>query len=148
MTDFDGCSCTGINLDKFIQPMILLFLAEQDLHGYGLTQKIMNSPMFKGEKPDPTGVYRFLKSMENRQFVVSTWELAESGPPKKIYKITATGMTCLETWIDTLRDYVKSITSIVSAADGILGARITSKLAECPARKAKTAKQTIPGGIK
>ncbi len=99
MLDFDQCACAGSNLDKLIQPTILIFLAEEELHGYGLVQKIMNSPMFKGAKPDPTGVYRFLKSMEVRNLVVSSWEFVESGPPRKTYKITTEGVACMEKWI-------------------------------------------------
>ena len=128
MTDFDQCACAGINLDKLVQPTILLFLAEQDLHGYGLIQKIMDSPMFKGEKPDPTGIYRFLKSMEDRQLVVSSWDLAESGPAKKIYTITGEGVVCLQRWISTLRDYLTSIETLVTVADRLLEARTTASL--------------------
>ena len=127
MKDFDQCACSGINLDKFVQPLILLCLAEQDLHGYGLIQEIMNSPMFKGEKPDPTGVYRFLKSMEDRHLVVSSWDLAESGPPKKIYRITGDGFACLEHWISTLRDYLDSIRALVCGADRLLKTPRTRK---------------------
>jgi len=128
MLDFDQCACAGINLDKLVQPTILLFLTEQNLHGYGLIQKIMDSPMFKGEKPDPTGIYRFLKSMEDRQLVVSSWDLAESGPPKKIYKITGEGEACLQRWISTLRDYLASIETLVAVADRILEARTVPSL--------------------
>ena len=120
MTDFDRCACSGINLDKFVQPMILLCLAEEDLHGYGLTQKIIDSPMFKGEKPDPTGVYRFLKSMEERNLVVSSWDLPASGPPKKIYRITSEGMACLERWVVTLRDYLKSLQALIASSERTL----------------------------
>ncbi len=123
MRDFDRCACAGINLDKFVQPMILFFLTQEDLHGYGLIQKIMDSSMFKGEKPDPTGVYRFLKSMEDRKLVVSSWDLKESGPPKKIYRITGEGIACLEKWIETLRDYTKSIEALVKDADRMLEVR-------------------------
>ncbi len=128
MSDFDQCACAGINLDKLVQPTILLFLAEQDLHGYGLIQKIMDSPMFKGEKPDPTGIYRFLRSMEDRKLVVSSWDMAESGPPKKIYTITGEGVGCLQRWTSTLRNYQTSIETLVAVADGILEARATATL--------------------
>ncbi|MBI5250325.1 MAG: PadR family transcriptional regulator [Desulfomonile tiedjei] len=122
MVDFDQCSCAGINLDKLIQPMILIFLAEQELHGYGLVQKIMNSPMLKGTKPDPTGVYRFLKSMEGKNLIISSWEFVDSGPPKKTYRITGEGMACMEKWITTLKIYVRSIDDLLNAADKILEA--------------------------
>ena len=126
MFDFDQCACAGNNLDKLVQPTILLFLAEQDLHGYALIQKLMDSPMFKGEKPDPTGIYRFLRSMEDRQLVVSTWDLTASGPAKKVYTITANGMECLQRWTSTLRDYLASIETLVTVADRILESRTTA----------------------
>jgi DNA-binding PadR family transcriptional regulator len=134
MLDFDQCACAGINLDKMVQPTILLFLAEQDLHGYGLIHKLTDSPMFKGEKPDPTGIYRFLKSMEERRLVVSSWDIAETGPPKKVYRITGEGEACLQRWTNTLREYLTSIETLVAAADRILesrtatGVEIASKL--------------------
>jgi PadR family transcriptional regulator, regulatory protein PadR len=117
MSDFDHCACSGINLDKLVQPMILLSLAEQRLHGYGLIQKITESPMFRGEKPDPTGIYRFLKAMEERNLVVSAWDMPEAGPPKKTYTITPEGLACLERWLATLRDYLNSLQALVASAD-------------------------------
>jgi PadR family transcriptional regulator PadR len=121
--DLNQCPCAGVNLDRFIQPMILVFLAQEDLHGYGLIQRIMDSPIFKGDKPDPTGVYRSLKLMEKRQLVVSSWVHEEmSGPPKRRYKITAEGMMCLQRWFCTLQDYVASIDVFLKTADRVLSA--------------------------
>ncbi len=120
MTDLTQCPCSGMNLDKLVQPTTLLFLAEQDMHGYALAQEMTASPMFKGDKPDPTGVYRFLKNMEDRSLVTSEWDLAESGPAKKIYKITAAGMACLERWIASLHDYHASIEALLESADAVL----------------------------
>ena len=121
MTDLTQCPCTGMNLDKLVQPTILLLLAEQDLHGYALVQKMTNSPMFKGDKPDATGVYRFLKAMEDRSHVISEWDLTESGPPRKIYKITASGVACLDRWVASLQDYLESIQTLLASAAGVLG---------------------------
>jgi len=120
MSDLDRCSCAGINLDKLVQPAILTLLAEQDLHGYGLIQRIMTFPLFRGEKPDPTGVYRFLKAMERRSLVAAQWDIMESGPPKKTYKITAEGKACLAQWISTLADYREAIDALVVHAAKIL----------------------------
>lgn len=119
MVDLNQCPCAGINLDRLIQPTILLFLAEQELHGYGLIQKIMGSPMLNGEKPDPTGVYRSLKILENRGLVISSWELVESGAPKKIYKITAEGITCLSKWTGTLAEYRLAIEALIDRIEGL-----------------------------
>jgi PadR family transcriptional regulator PadR len=126
MIDLNQCPCAGINLDKLLQPSILLSLADEQLHGYGLIGRITDSPMLKGEKPDPTGVYRVLKTMEERGLVSSRWDLVESGKPKRIYKITDQGIDCLARWISSLNDYRASIDELLSHAEGALS-KIRSK---------------------
>lgn len=120
MNDFVRCPCAGINLDRLVQPIILALLAQEDLHGYGLIQKIVDSSMFTKEKPDPTGIYRFLKTLESRGLVLSNWDLSSPGPPKKIYRITTDGVACLETWIKTLEEYMTSIDHLLEDAKGML----------------------------
>lgn len=120
MNDLDHCPCAGINLDKLVQPTILALLARQDLHGYGLVQKITEDKLFAGEKPDPTGVYRFLKILEQRGLVTAEWELPDSGPSKKVYRITPEGVACLERWIVTLEEYRLSIDTLLSGAKSTL----------------------------
>ena len=114
--DFGECPCLGQTLDKFIQPAILTILAKQASHGYKLVQHIANMPILKGRKPDPTGVYRVLKTMENRRLVVSAWNASESGPAKRLYKLTPTGKECLYRWIETLEDYQESIGKFLATA--------------------------------
>ena len=89
--DLIGCPCTGATLDKLIQPAILAVLADGPIHGYGLAERLGVMPAFAGEKPDVSGVYRFLKAMERRGLVSSSWDLSENGPAKKTYAITAAG---------------------------------------------------------
>ena len=108
----DKCSCTGNNLDKLIQPAILTVLAEQELHGYKIAHVISVMQAFQGQKPDITGIYRSLKSMESRGLVVSSWETSESGPAKRFYKLTATGVECLNRWIETLAEYRQNIDTL------------------------------------
>ncbi len=120
MNDLDQCPCAGINLDKLLQPTILALLAESDLHGYGLIQKIVNSVVFRNGRPDPTGIYRFLKIMETRGLVISEWDLTAVGPPKKTYKITSDGVTCLARWIETLEEYRTSVNRLIRTAKAVL----------------------------
>lgn len=128
MNDLDRCPCAGINLDKLVQTTILALLAESDLHGYGLIKKIMDWSMFGGEKPDPTGIYRFLKILEKRGLVISEWDLAAIGPPKKVYKITSDGVTCLEKWIETLDEYRTSVDHLIRNAKAMLERSRTGRL--------------------
>ena len=63
------CACKGGNLDRFIQPIILLILAEEADTGYGVFKKMGEFSMFRESRPDATGVYRYLRIMEQRELL-------------------------------------------------------------------------------
>ena len=114
--DVNECPCGGGNLDKLVQPAILAILIEGPLHGYALAERIGKMPISGGHSPDVTGVYRFLKWMENNGLVVSSWDLSESGPARKSYQITSAGRKCLSHWIETLEQYRQGITDLLKTA--------------------------------
>ena len=58
------CPCSGATLDKLVQPAILAALTEGPIHGYRLAERINEMAGLFGEKPDVSGIYRFLKKME------------------------------------------------------------------------------------
>jgi PadR family transcriptional regulator, regulatory protein PadR len=115
-SEINTCPCMGGTLDRLIQPAILAVLAEGPLHGYRLAQRIGGIPGFGGQEPDMSGIYRFLKAMERRGMVVSSWDLPETGPSKKSYSITAEGRHCLERWVSTLEAYRQSVGSLLKVA--------------------------------
>lgn len=110
------CSCKGYNLDKLLQPNILILLAKQNLHGYLIIQELENKNLFRGEKFDNTGIYRTLKTLEDRALVDSEWDIDGTGAAKKVYKITNAGRECLKNWIKTLEDYKQIIETIITDA--------------------------------
>jgi len=114
--DLTACPCAGRTLDKLIQPAILVVLAEGPLHGYRLAERIGALPGLAGGKPDVSGIYRFLKSMQRKGLVVSSWDLSESGPAKKSYQLTPTGQRCLRQWIATLEAYRDGIGVLLKLA--------------------------------
>ena len=116
MLALETCPCTGGTLDKLIQPAILAVLAKGPLHGYKLAERIGGMPLSKGRKPDVSGVYRALKAMEGRDFVVASWDLSDSGPTKKSYRLTEAGGQCLFRWIETLKQYRQGITVLLKTA--------------------------------
>lgn len=118
------CSCKGYNLDKLLQPNILIILAKQKLHGYMIIQELGFGDKFHAKKVDNTGVYRTLKTLEDRGMVRFEWDLDEPGPAKKTYMITDKGLQCLETWIQTLEDYKNSIESLIKEAKNVFLDRI------------------------
>ena len=114
--DMGDCPCAGGTLDKLIQPAILVILAEGPLHGYRLVERLGEMRMLAGHKPDASGVYRFLKGMEGRGLVNSTWDTSGTGPAKRVFQMTASGQSCLRVWIATLEAYRDGINSLLKAA--------------------------------
>ena len=121
--DLGECPCTGGTLDKLIQPAILVVLADGPLHGYRLADRIGKMSIFRGHKPDTSGVYRFLKGMECKGLVVSSWDTSHGGPAKKCYEITSAGLCCLQQWIKTLEAYHEGINALVRSARRVAAKR-------------------------
>lgn len=115
MLSLDDCPCSGNNLGKMLHPAILTVLARGPLHGYRLLESLAKFQILRGERPDPTGVYRILRSLEELGFVSGEWDLERPGPARRVYRITDEGRLCLETWLDTLRDYRQSLDELITA---------------------------------
>lgn len=112
------CPCKGKYLDKMLQPAILSLLYDEKLHGFVLIQKLSENPMFDGSMPDKTGVYRYLKKMEDSELLQSDWELQEDGGrPRRIYTITEKGKLCLANWSDALKQYADSVDQLIDEID-------------------------------
>ena len=127
MIDLSQCPCSGRTLGKMVQPAIVATLAQEALHGYRIAEHVAHMPAFKGRRPDPTGVYRLLRSMEKRGLVLSSWDLSASGPARRLYRLTGDGERCLSRWIETLRNYRQTVGQLLedlerAAEDRRLGA--------------------------
>ena len=103
------CPCSGGTLDKLVHPAILIVLSRERLHGYEIATLLAKMPMFRGQRPDTTGVYRCLRRMEKRGYVASTWTRSETGPSKRVFTATAQGRHCLSRWVQTLSEYGETI---------------------------------------
>lgn len=112
--DFDQCPCSGKTLGRLIQPMIMALLAEEPLHGYLLVQRMGQTRMFCHQPPDPTGVYRMLRSMEDDELVTSNWDLGDTGPAKRRFALTPQGRECLAAWTRTLEQYAGAINELLA----------------------------------
>lgn len=110
---FASCPCSGKNLDKMVKPAIMAVLAGGPLHGYAILSALGENGFFaESEKPDPSGVYRILKDMETQEQVTTEWDLASSGPARRVYTLTEAGVECLRTWDETLEKYQQRISHI------------------------------------
>ncbi len=92
----------------------MALLADGPQHGYALVQRLSESPLLDGTKPDDTGVYRLLDALERQRLVRHEVEESELGPSKRVYQLTPSGKTCLRKWINTLDNYQRAIASLVA----------------------------------
>ncbi|AHF80618.1 PadR family transcriptional regulator [Thermococcus paralvinellae] len=71
--------------------IILNFLKEEPLHGYGIMQRL--SEFFKDYTPSPGVVYPILASLKRSGYIET---VSEGKRDKKVYKITEKGLEYLE----------------------------------------------------
>lgn len=112
--DFDDCPCSGKTLARLLQPAVMAVLAKGPLHGYSIGQELERLAIFKDQPPDPTGIYRTLHAMEESGLVESTWDLSDSGPAKRRFRLTGEGRQCLGKWQGTLARYTEAISELLA----------------------------------
>ncbi len=115
MDVLDACACSGGNLPRFVQPVLLALLAQEPAHGYALMQRLENTGLFAPQSPDMTGCYRMLRDME-RSGVLASVPCRGEGPSRKKYVVTALGRRCLKRWIASLsenRDHLERVLGLL-----------------------------------
>lgn len=124
--ELNECAHLGKTLSRLSQPTILTILAASDepLHGYVIVQRAAKSPMFGGSKPDPTGIYRTLKAMEEQGLLTSVWDTPKSGPAKRAFSLTEKGQKTLRRWVDALACYQATIGELRKEASQALGIEV------------------------
>lgn len=116
MIDFELCPCSGATLDKLIRPAILSVLTAGPLHGYSLVEKLAELRIARGCRPDATGIYRALHSMQEADFVTARWDTKTGGPARRIYRLTPRGRQCLKRWVATLAEYDAALRQLLATA--------------------------------
>ena len=107
----ERCACEGGTLTKFVQPVILHILSKEQVSGYQLIRLMTDYEMFLDDPPDPAGIYRYLKILENRGLIVQQETSDQIGSP---YELTNAGRICLSSWQETLENYHRSIESLIA----------------------------------
>jgi poly-beta-hydroxybutyrate-responsive repressor len=77
---------------NFLRPCLLLLLREHPAHGYELLER---AQAFGFDRSDPGGLYRTLRLLEAGGLVRSAWERSDTGPDRRIYELTRSGMESL-----------------------------------------------------
>jgi len=112
--DFDECACSGKSLARMLRPAVMGLLAAGAAHGYQLAQRLGQMKMFDCQEPDHAGLYRVLKQMEDEGLLTSAWDLAETGPARRVFTITADGAACLGQWKKTLAGYRDAVDEVLA----------------------------------
>jgi poly-beta-hydroxybutyrate-responsive repressor len=98
-TQESGCHCKVERVPNFAQPRLLLELAKKSAHGYELIERLSREG---GEITDPGNFYRMLRALEEDGMVCSTWDTQNTGPARRVYKLTDQGVDYLHAWVATL----------------------------------------------
>ena len=109
-----ACHCEGH--DKFIDPCLLLLIAQNSSHGYDLIEKLERYG-FTGV--DPTKAYRHLRHLEQEGFLESAWSTENPGPARREYKITKEGLDFLQTWPQAIEKSIEAYKAFIVDLDAL-----------------------------
>ncbi len=85
------------------------------MYGLEIINELSKKPMFMDHSPDPTGVYRYLKKMEDDGQLRSEMKASDNRVRAiKVYSITDHGRQCLANWAVALGQYSVDIIGLVS----------------------------------
>jgi poly-beta-hydroxybutyrate-responsive repressor len=108
-----GIPCPKGKIERFIEPCLLLLLAEKPAHGYELMDNLEQFD-FDPRCQDPGQIYRYLRRMETEGLVESAWESGDTGPARRSYRITGDGLSLLTAWMKTLEKRVNIINKLIT----------------------------------
>jgi len=100
---------------RLIEPALLAFLQEENLHGYGLLEKLEALGL---GGVNPSVIYRILRDYEEIGLVTSDWDSEESqGPPRRVYALTQQGRDALKRAAGSLKQTISRIEIILGEID-------------------------------
>ena len=96
----------------FLRPCLLLLLREDgEAHGYDLLESVC---AFGFDRSDPGALYRSLRRLEKDGLVRSGWRESDSGPRKRVYSLTDTGVAELDHRASDLAEGERRIDAFLS----------------------------------
>ena len=103
----------------FLQPCLLLLLAEGPQHGYSMLEELERRNLL-GSGVDVGNLYRTLRKMEALELVQSSWSGGD-GPNKRVYQITPQGKSLLQQWAGALEQRTSILTTFLNEFHRIFG---------------------------
>jgi PadR family transcriptional regulator PadR len=87
---------------RWIEPFVLLLVAERPSHGYALIGRL-NELEITSNGVDVGMVYRALRKFDAEGLMETEWEL-ETGSPRRGYRLTALGHQRLDEWVEVMAE--------------------------------------------
>lgn len=104
----------------FLQPCLLLILAEGPQHGYGMLEELGRRNLL-GAEVDVGNLYRTLRKMEASGLVESAWSGPGAGPNKRVYRISSRGEEVLKRWAGALEQRTKLLNRFLDEFHRVYG---------------------------
>lgn len=108
----------AVQFGRGAQSFILLILAQGRSYGYGIRQRLEDEFGYQ-HAADPGALYRLLREMEAAGLIESTWNIAETGPARRYYQLTASGREELKNGAERLRRQAKRIDRFFELYQGL-----------------------------
>jgi DNA-binding PadR family transcriptional regulator len=112
-----------LTVRRYVEGCLLLLVAERPGHGYELVERLA---AFGLEKVDSATVYRVLRSLDRGGLVDSSWEEAESGPVRRRYRISRSGLMRLRAWVSAANASASDLASFVARHRQLEGSSVPS----------------------
>jgi poly-beta-hydroxybutyrate-responsive repressor len=110
------------HLYRFLEPVVLLALKKRGhSYGYELSQELRGHVLTDAEI-ERAALYRLLRQLEATNHVVSAWDVDDSGPARRVYRLTADGEHHLQEWATVLDHVARSLSRFVRDARALTGA--------------------------
>ncbi|MBS7631636.1 helix-turn-helix transcriptional regulator, partial [Candidatus Bathyarchaeota archaeon] len=82
--------------------LLLRLLYEKPMHGYQLMEELKRRGFVFPGRIESGSVYTILRRMEQKGLLTSEWEKVESGPDRRIYKVTDYGVEALKLGLESI----------------------------------------------
>ncbi len=102
------------NVYRFLEPVLLWMLKKKGRsYGYDLAASMPEYALTDAAL-DRGALYRTLRQLEEAGHVESKWDVEGSGPARRVYSLTPSGVEHLDEWAEVLGNLSRSMSQFVA----------------------------------
>ncbi len=102
--------CSQVVVENFFEPCVLFLLSKDESYGYELIRKLNENCRCQ---VNPGNLYRNLRRLTKKRYIIKKTVKSAIGPKKFIYGITDTGRSLLAQWIAALEKQNQAISALI-----------------------------------